>query len=99
MGPFILHGLLVCPFDLECPLHKLICGQGHMKIKPLTNVILVHGVTRRNGVLNLTTFNKDNYVPHRRGGGHIIFDADPVGVGVSVIVSVGVTLSCLHDIS
>ena len=38
---------------------------------------------------------KHNYVPHRRGGGHIVFDADPVGVGVSV----GVTLSCLHDIS
>ena len=38
-----------------------------------------------------------NYVPHRRGGGHIVFGADPVGVGVSV--SVGVTLSCLHDIS
>ena len=27
------------------------------------------------------------------GGGHIVFGADPVGV------SVGVTLSCLHDIS
>ena len=36
-----------------------------------------------------------HYVPHRRGGGHIVFGADPVGVGVSV----GVTLSCLHDIS
>ena len=33
------------------------------------------------------------YVPHRRGGGHIVFGADPVGV------CVGVTLSCLHDIS
>ena len=32
-------------------------------------------------------------VPHRRGGGHIVFGADPVGVGVSV------TLSCLHDTS
>ena len=34
------------------------------------------------------------------GGGwglHIVFGADPVGVGVSVGVSV--TLSCLHDIS
>ena len=41
------------------------------------------------------------YVPHRRGGGHIVFGADPVVVGVSVVVSVGVgvTLSCLHDIS
>ena len=38
-----------------------------------------------------------NYVPHRREGGHIVFGADPVGVGVSV--SVGVILSCLHDIS
>ena len=35
------------------------------------------------------------YVPHRRGGGHIVFGVDPVGVGVSV----GVTLSCLYDIS
>ena len=42
-----------------------------------------------------------NYVPHRRGGGHIVFGADPVGVGFSVGfgVGVGVTLSCLHDIS
>ena len=32
------------------------------------------------------------YVPHRRGGGHIVFGADPVGVGV------GMTLSCLQDI-
>ena len=41
------------------------------------------------------------YVPHRRGGGHIVFGADPVGVGVSVgfSISVSVTLSCLHDIS
>ena len=29
------------------------------------------------------------------GGGHIIFDADPIGVGVSV--GVGATLSCLHE--
>ena len=36
-----------------------------------------------------------NYVPYRRGGGHIVFGADPVGVGVGV----SVTLSCLHDIS
>ena len=36
-----------------------------------------------------------DYVPHRREGGHIVFGADPVGVGVSV----SVTLSCLHDIS
>ena len=40
-----------------------------------------------------------NYVPHRRGRGHIVFGADPVGVGVSVSVGVSVTLSCLHDIS
>ena len=39
------------------------------------------------------------YVPHRRGGEHIVFGADPVCVGVSVSVGVGVTLSCLHDIS
>ena len=35
------------------------------------------------------------YVPHQRGGGHIVFGADPVGVGVGVSVA----LSCLHDIS
>ena len=42
----------------------------------------------------------DNYVPRRRGGGHIVFGADLVGVGVSVgvRVSVSVTLSCLHHI-
>ena len=33
------------------------------------------------------------YVPRQRGGGHIVFGVDPVGVSVSV------TLSCLHDIS
>ena len=38
-----------------------------------------------------------NYVPHRRGGDNIVFGADPVGVGVTV--AIGVTLSCLHDIS
>ena len=46
---------------------------------------------------------KSNYVPHRRGGGHIVFGEDPVGVGVSVgvgvCVGVSVTFSCLHDIS
>ena len=35
------------------------------------------------------------YVLHRRGGGHTVFGADLVGVSVGV----GVTLSCLHDIS
>ena len=30
--------------------------------------------------------------PHQRGGGHIFFGADPVGVSTSV------TVSCLHDI-
>ena len=35
------------------------------------------------------------YVPHQRGGGHIVFGADPVGVGVSI----SMTLSCLHDIA
>ena len=39
------------------------------------------------------------YVSSRRGGGHIVFGADPVRVGVSVGVGVSVTLSCLHDIS
>ena len=39
----------------------------------------------------------DNYAPHRRGGGHIVFGADPVGLGVGF--GVRVTLSCLHDIS
>ena len=37
--------------------------------------------------------------PHRRGGGHIVFGADPFGVGVSIGVCVSVTLSCLHDIA
>ena len=34
--------------------------------------------------------------PLRRGGGHIVFGVDPVGVGVGV--GVGVAF-CLHDIS
>ena len=37
--------------------------------------------------------------PTERRGGHIVFGADPVGVRVSVGVGIGVTLSCLHDIS
>ena len=40
-----------------------------------------------------------NYVPHRRGGEHIVFGADPAGVGVMVGVGVSLSLSCLHDIS
>ena len=36
------------------------------------------------------------FVPHRRGGGHVVFGADLVGIVVSVGVSV--TLSCLHDV-
>ena len=35
--------------------------------------------------------------PNERGGGHIVFGADPIGVGVSV--GIGVTLCCLHNIS
>ena len=53
--------------------------------------------------VNQNSLKQYYYVPHRRGGGHIVFGADPVGVGVSVGVgvgvSVGVTLFCLHDIS
>ena len=42
----------------------------------------------------------NNYVPHQRGGGHIVFGADPVGVGISVSVGVTLlTLSCLHNVS
>ena len=33
------------------------------------------------------------YVPHRKGGGGIVFGADPVGVGT------GVTLPCMRNIS
>ena len=40
-----------------------------------------------------------DYVPHRRGGEHIAFGVDLVGVSVSISVGVSVTLSCLHDIS
>ena len=36
--------------------------------------------------------------PLRRGGGHIVFGVDPVGVGVGVGVGVSVAF-CLHDIS
>ena len=36
----------------------------------------------------------NHYVPRRRGGGHVVFGVDPVGISVSV----GVSLSCLHNI-
>ena len=29
----------------------------------------------------------DNYVPHRRGGGHIVFGADPVGVASALALA------------
>ena len=55
---------------------------------------------RKNYIQADFLFNK-NYVPHRRGGAHIVFGADPVGVGISVgvSVSIGVRLSCVHHIS
>ena len=28
----------------------------------------------------------DYYVPHRRGGGHIVFGADPVGVSIGTFL-------------
>ena len=34
----------------------------------------------------------------RGGGEHIVFGADLVGIGISIDVGVGVTLSCLHNI-
>ena len=41
-----------------------------------------------------------HYVPHHGGGGHIVFSADPVGVGGGVGVGVGVGVAtCLHSIS
>ena len=57
--------------------------------------------------------SNDIYYPHLREGGHIVFDADPIVVGVLVLASVwdvlvgngvgvgvgiGVKLSCLHNI-
>ena len=51
----------------------------------------------KNGGIGGICTEKSNYVPHRRGGGHIVFGADPVGVGVSAGVSM--TLYCLHNIS
>ena len=38
-------------------------------------------------------FEQQLQVNHRRGGGHIVFGADPVGV------SIGMTPSCFHIIS
>ena len=31
--------------------------------------------------------------PHRKGGGHIVFGVDPIGVDVCV------TVSCVHDMN
>ena len=72
----------------------------------MSNIIFhsqnIHTLTNVIGVMQtvfyaLLKLKLSNYVPHRSGGGDIVFGADPVGVGVSV--GVGVTLSCLHDIS
>ena len=37
--------------------------------------------------------------PHRRGGGHVVFGVDPVGVGISTGIGFSVTLSYVQDIS
>ena len=37
-------------------------------------------------------------VPHLRGGSHIDFGEDPIGIGVGICIGIGVTLSCLHSI-
>ena len=37
----------------------------------------------------------NHYVPHQKGGGHNVFGADPVGIGVGVTVRV--TLSYLMN--
>ena len=37
--------------------------------------------------------------PTEKGGGHIVFGADPIGVGDSLGLGFGVTLFCLHNIS
>ena len=36
--------------------------------------------------------------PTLRGGGHIDFGADPVGVGIGIGVGIDMTLSCLHKL-
>ena len=36
--------------------------------------------------------------PHLRGGGHSVFKAEPIDVGLGVGIGVGMTLSCLHNI-
>ena len=40
-----------------------------------------------------------DYVPHRKGGRHIVFGADPAGVGIISSVDISVTLSYVRDIS
>ena len=61
------------------------------------NVILVCMDRRSN-------FLKDKFVvgslcPPPKEKGTYCFGADPVGVGVNVVVGVSVTISCVHDIS
>ena len=68
-------------------------------VDSLSEFNIVEAACGRNHTLFLTGKTQalmNIYVPHRRGGGHIIFGVDPVGVGVGIGVSV--TL-CLHDIS
>ena len=36
--------------------------------------------------------------PYLRGGGRIVFGANPVGVSISIVVGLGITLSCLQNI-
>ena len=37
--------------------------------------------------------------PHRRGGGHVVFGVDLVGVGISIGIGFRLTLSYVQDIS
>ena len=51
-----------------------------------------------------SNFLKDKFVvgslcPPPKEKGTYCFGADPVGVGVNVVVGVSVTISCVHDIS
>ena len=76
-------------------------GHDEELIRFWVTLTLIFKVTAGLKMANLYAVNgvsmHTNYVPHRRGGGHIVFGADRVGVGVSI--SVGMTLSCMHDIS
>ena len=72
------------------PLVQIGLRWSNQSVSMITNfnwwplLTMVTSAAERRSLNAMWVYHWQNYVPHRRGGGHIVFGADPVGVGVSV---------------